>query len=111
MSIKIVLFESERSPNMTEKEKKPIINDLMVLREEFDDWAVVFNPDTGEAFGLNPTSVFIWKLMNGQKTINEIIKEVQDKCTNVPQEVEEHIKNFIEELEKQGIVGYEINNN
>ncbi len=24
------------------------------LREEFDDWAVLFNPDTAQAVGINP---------------------------------------------------------
>jgi hypothetical protein len=26
---------------------KPIANPYVMLREEFDDWAVLFNPDTG----------------------------------------------------------------
>jgi hypothetical protein len=28
---------------------------LVLLREEFDDWAVLYDPDTGYGFGLNPT--------------------------------------------------------
>ena len=31
---------------------KPVANPLIVLREEFDDWAILFDPDTGNAFGL-----------------------------------------------------------
>ena len=33
---------------------KPVANSLVVLREEFDDWAVLFDPDTGSGFGINP---------------------------------------------------------
>ena len=48
-----------------EPHDKPIANPLVVLREEFDDWAILFDPDTGNAFGLNPTGVYLWKLLDG----------------------------------------------
>ena len=38
--------------------EKPIANPLIVLREEFDDWAILFDPDTGDAFGLNAAEPF-----------------------------------------------------
>jgi len=34
-------------------------NPGVVLREEFDDWAVLFDPDTGESFAVDPVGVFI----------------------------------------------------
>ena len=45
---------------------KPIANPIVVLREEFDDWAVLFNPDTADALGINPVGVAVWKRMDGQ---------------------------------------------
>ena len=32
------------------------INPVISLREEFDDWALLFNPDTGRVVGLTPDS-------------------------------------------------------
>ncbi len=29
-----------------ESTERPLVNPGVVLREEFDDWAVLFNPDT-----------------------------------------------------------------
>ncbi len=46
---------------------KPIVNPYVQLREEFDDWAILFNPDTGRGFGLNPTGVRVWKLLDGEQ--------------------------------------------
>ena len=86
---------------------KPIANPMVVLREEFDDWAVLFDPDTGKAFGLNPVSVFIWKFLDGKHVVKDVLAQVCEKCNNVPDEVEDHIKNFIDELAEQGLVGYE----
>ena len=43
-----------------------LANPVAVLREEFEDAAVLFDPDTGEGYGLNPVGVFIWKLLDGK---------------------------------------------
>ena len=59
---------------MLNNKKKPVANSLVVLREEFDDWAVLFDPDTGNACGLNPVGVFIWKRLDGRHTVPDILK-------------------------------------
>jgi len=87
--------------------KKPVANPLVVLREEFDDWAVLFDPDTGNAYGINPVSVFIWKRLDGHHAIEDILKELHESCENVPEDAENHIREFIEDMAKKGLVGYE----
>jgi len=90
-----------------EKEKL-IANPLIVLREEFDDWAVLFDPDTGDALGLNPVGVFIWKLFDGSHTMKDILEELRENCDNVPEEAEDDVKDFIESLIERGLAGYEV---
>ena len=87
--------------------KKPFANPLMVLREEFDDWAVLFDPDTGNAFGLNPVSVFIWKLLDGKHTETDIIGKLQKDCPDMPDNAQDEVTTFITELTDNGLVGYE----
>ena len=84
---------------------KPIANPLIVLREEFDDWAILFDPDTGDGFGLNPTSVFIWKRLDGKHTAQDILKELGETCEDVPENAEQEIKDFIKELVEKGYAG------
>ena len=87
--------------------EKPVANPLVVLREEFDDWAVLFDPDSGNAFGLNPLGVFIWKLLDGHRTIEDIVKEIRANCEDVPEKAEHHLNEFIGSLVDQGLAGYE----
>jgi SynChlorMet cassette protein ScmD len=89
------------------KTNKPVANPVVVLREEFDDWAVLFDPDTGNAFGLNPVGVFIWKRLDGKHTAEEILKDLQKSCKDAPDEAESHLKDFIQSLVEQGLAGYE----
>ena len=58
---------------------KPIANPNVVLREELDDWAVLFNPDTADASGINPVVVAVWKRMDGKRSLKEIVAEINNR--------------------------------
>jgi SynChlorMet cassette protein ScmD len=85
----------------------PVANPLIVLREEFDDWAVLFNPDTGAAFAIDPVAVFIWKRLDGKKTIDDIVTDLRTNCEDVPDNADEHCRAFIDDLLKRGMAGCE----
>ncbi|HPZ07595.1 MAG TPA: SynChlorMet cassette protein ScmD [Candidatus Eremiobacteraeota bacterium] len=87
---------------------KPVANPLIVLRVEFDDWAILFDPDTGDGFSINPTGVFIWKRLDGNHSIQDIVEELKKECNEVPEEVEKDCNEFLEELVKRGLAGYEV---
>jgi SynChlorMet cassette protein ScmD len=88
-------------------ENRPITNPVVVLREEFDDWAVVFNPDTAEAAGINPVGVAAWKMMDGSRTVEEIVAAIREQFDDVPETAPEEIAAFVENLAEKGFVGYE----
>ena len=91
------------------KSDKPITNPLVVLREEFDDWAVLFNPETADAVGINPVGVVIWKLMDGQRCVEELVKEIENHFADVPDTAVEDVNAFVDDLAERGFVGYELN--
>ena len=86
----------------------PIANPLIVLREEFDDWAILFDPDSGDAFGLNPIGVHIWKRLDGDHSVKDILQDLQKSYEDVPYEAEGDLQEFIEDLVQRGLVGYEV---
>ncbi|NIN01671.1 MAG: SynChlorMet cassette protein ScmD [candidate division Zixibacteria bacterium] len=98
----------EAAGNLITNTDKPVANPVAVLREEFDDWAVLFDPDSGNAFGLNPVGVFIWKHLNGHNTTGDILKELCKHCKNVPDDAEGHIRAFVQELVDKGLAGYQV---
>jgi SynChlorMet cassette protein ScmD len=87
---------------------KPVANPVIVLREEFDDWAILFNPETAEAMGINPVGVAIWKLMDGDRNLKEIVADVKEQFADVPEAANEEISSFISNLVESGFVGYEL---
>jgi len=89
-------------------EDKPVANPMVVLREEFDDWAILFDPDTAQAYGLNPVGVFVWKRLDGNHTLSEILQELRATCEDSPAEANDHMNNFVKKLVEKGLAGYEI---
>ncbi len=87
---------------------KPIANPIVVLREEFDDWAVLFNPDTADAAAINPVGVAAWKLMDGQHSLDDIAESIQHSFSGVPDVIGEHMTSFVSELAERGFVGFEV---
>jgi SynChlorMet cassette protein ScmD len=87
---------------------RPIVNPVVVLREEFDDWAVLFNPDTADAMGTNPIGVAVWKRMDGKRSIEDIVSEIKDRFQDAPDASSKEIAVFINTLAEKGFVGLEV---
>ena len=62
----------------------------------------------GDGFGLNPVSVFIWKHLDGKHTIQDILGKLHENCEDMPENAEQEVKDFIEELVEKGYAGYEV---
>ncbi len=86
--------------------RKPVSNPYVVLREEFDDWAILFDPDTGRGFGLSPTGVYVWKLLDGKHSVSGMFAALCRDVPNVPREAEEHLLTFVEELAQHALAAY-----
>jgi SynChlorMet cassette protein ScmD len=102
------ILRKRKGARMVSGTEKFIVNPVVVLREEFDDWAVLFNPDTAEAVGINPVGVAIWKLMDGTRNLNDIVEEIKKSFDDVPESVVEETKKFADDLVEAGLVGFEL---
>ena len=83
-------------------------NPVAVLREEFDDWAVLFNPDTADVLGLNPVGVAVWKLLDGSRSVAQLVAGVRDAFDEVPDTVDAEVHGFLATLQGQGFLGREV---
>ena len=85
----------------------PLQNTNIVFREENDKWAVLFDPDSGETYGLDPLGIFVWKSLNGKLSIEEITTNLRDNFLNIldlsKQNVEEDVETFVNELVDEGL--------
>ncbi|MBF0552247.1 MAG: PqqD family peptide modification chaperone [Deltaproteobacteria bacterium] len=79
---------------------------MIVLREEFDDWALLFNPDTGKAVGLPPTAVTIWKCLTTGKDYAAVAAAITAEYEPLPEDLGKDISSFFEDLVRLGYAEY-----
>jgi len=83
----------------------PKSNPDIVLRTEFDDWGILFDPDTGKTSGISPTGIFIWERLDGARTKDDILQEMDAACEGgIPEQAGEEYDAFIASLQEKGYV-------
>ncbi len=76
------------------------------LREEDEDGALLFNPDTNRVQLLNSTGLCIWKLCAEGRTVSEIIEAFKADFDEVPEdEVAADVEEFINQMMDSGFIG------
>ena len=87
--------------------KKWYIGPNIVLREEADEWGILFDPDTGSSVALNPVSVSMFKAMRKTQDSKKVEEAVRKEFDDVPDTIQSDIEEFVETLAKGGYVGFE----
>ncbi len=92
--------------NESNKKELYIVNPDVVLREEDDDGALLFNPDTNDVKVINHTGLCIWNTCSKACNLAEIIEAVKADFDDVPEEeIESETIEFIDALIGSEFIG------
>ena len=81
------------------------VNPSAVFREEFDNSAILFNPDNGDIFSLNATGKVIWKaLAAGSSDEAALLAKLTEACGPLPDSAANDVKEFVAALKAKGFV-------
>jgi len=81
-----------------------VTNPNLVLRIEDDDCGLLFDPDAGEVRVLNRPAVEIWNMLDGRRSLQELIVDLGDVFDGMDPEAETQILQAINSLMKIGAV-------
>ena len=87
--------------------KKWYIGPNIVLREEADDWGILFDPDTGNSVVLNPVAISMFKAMRKTQDIDGVAAAIRAEYTDIPESLKEDITTFVNSLAENGFIGFE----
>lgn len=76
----------------------------VVLREESDNWALLFDADTSSIVGLNPIGVCVWRMLEQNKTTLEIMDFITASYDNVTSHLSDDVIAFISDLAARGFL-------
>lgn len=84
--------------------KAPRASPDWILRREQDDWGLLYNPDTGRTFGLDPIGMFFWERLDGQRSPEQLLDELGQQCTELPPQAGQHLSQFLAQLTEKGML-------
>lgn len=86
---------------------KPRLNPAVLLRKGLDGEAVLVNLDTAASLAINQTGIFVWQLVDGQRTVDQIITAVHRQFPDAPPEVVNDVSVLMDILAEDGFIGFE----
>jgi hypothetical protein len=85
---------------------KPLANPAVVFQACLDDWAVLVNLDTAASLALNPTGIIVWQLVDGRRSVQEIVAAVGRRFQDAPASMPDDVRALLDTLAEDGFVGH-----
>jgi antirestriction protein ArdC len=83
-----------------------IKNPDVIVKEEDEDGALAFNPDTDKIIVLNHTAHFILEQCNGLNDMQNIVQAVKDNFDDVPEKnMSSQVEEYVEKMLSSGFIG------
>ena len=79
-------------------------NPNLVLRVEEDDCGLLFDPDSGEVKVLNRSAVEIWNLLDGQRSLRDLLTALGEIFDGMGPEAEAQVLQTVDSLMQVGAV-------
>jgi hypothetical protein len=86
-------------------ESKVSQNDQVVARELSPaEGGVLLHLESAQYHGVNPIGLLIWELLDGQRTVREVIDAVRDRVQDPPPQLESDVMQFLTEVHERNLV-------
>ncbi len=84
-------------------------NPMAVFRAEFDNSGILFNPESGDIFALNPTGKVIWQAIEAGATDEAaVLAKLAEACEGeLPAEAAADVRDFLGKLKAKGFLADE----
>ena len=86
---------------MTSKIPHPVAG---VKLEVLDDETLLYHPSLTKAIYLNPAATIVWRLIDGERTIDNIAEILRDSFPDETKNIEGDVISVVESLEDQGAI-------
>ncbi len=75
------------------------------VQHDFNDHAVVYDPEKSVAFSMNEIGSLIWKALEEKGTIEHCVEVLQEKYEDAPDNLDVIVTNYVDTLIQRGLVG------
>jgi hypothetical protein len=77
----------------------------VVARElSAEDGGVLLHLETAQYHGVNPVGLLIWELLDGERSVRDVMEAVRDRIDGAPPELENDVMQFLNDIHERGLV-------
>ena len=88
--------------------KEIIVNPAVIIRDDFEGFGIIYNPETDRSYNINLTGVEILKHLQNGIPLSELVEKIKENFSEVPEDISERIDRFVLALIDKGLVCYVI---
>ena len=75
-----------------------------VTYRDLDEGGVLLDLESGAYHGLNSTGAAIWKRLDGEPTLSELLERFASDLDEPPPDLEDRVTRFLEEMRQLGVI-------
>jgi hypothetical protein len=77
----------------------------VVARElSTEEGGVLLHLETAQYHGINPVGLLIWELLDGERTVGEVVDAVRARVQDAPPELDSDVMQFLNDVRDRGLV-------
>ncbi len=76
----------------------------VVYRDVGEGAGVLLHVKSGQYHGLNETGAFLWRLIDGTRTIDDIVAELREAVDEPPSQLRRDVEAFIESMRERDLL-------
>jgi hypothetical protein len=68
------------------------------------DGGVLLHLNTAQYHGVNPIGLLIWELLDGERTVSDVVEAVRARVQDAPPQLEGEVVEFLNDVHERGLV-------
>jgi hypothetical protein len=69
-----------------------------------EEGAVLLHLETAQYHGINPVGLLIWELLDGERTVADVVDAVRAQVQDPPPQLEADVREFLNDVLQRGLV-------
>lgn len=75
-----------------------------VVYRDLDEGGVLLHLGSGQYHGLNPMGSLTWGLIDGRRTVAEVLAAVRARAPRAPERLEDDVQGFLAGMRDRGLI-------
>jgi Coenzyme PQQ synthesis protein D (PqqD) len=94
----------ESASKITHESKVRQSPDVVARELSPTEGGVLLHVETAQYHGLNPVGLVIWELLDGERTVSEVVEAVRARVEEAPPQLGDEVLSFLNDVHERGLV-------